>query len=300
MSAARNTTRVGPTAHYTAYTWYRNGMSHQALSTPLGQVLFRTLEIPVTAYRRLLGGPTLESILLQRHRIIDHLLDAAVTSGTVGQVLEIAGGLSPRGWSMSQRHASCDLTYVEGDLPGMAARKRQLLEDAGLRGDRHHVVPLDALVDAGPEALDAIAERLLDPQRGLAVITEGLLNYLDEPEVRGLWARIARLLRRHPSGLYLSELHLGCEVKRLGLLGAFRRVLGAFTGGRIHLHFETPADVVAALEQAGFTAQTLHRPVDFASVLPIPRTRGADLVRVLEASVHGPGRVSSSADPTVT
>lgn len=281
MSETRDTTRVGPTAHYTAYTWYRHGMSHRALRTPLGRALYGTLEGPLAVYERVLGGPTLETILLQRHRIIDHLLDTAITSGRVGQVIEIACGLSPRGWSMSERHR--DLVYVEGDLSGMAERKRATLDAAGLGSDNHHVVSLNALVDDGPDALAVIAEQHLDLRRGVAVITEGLLNYLDEDEVRGLWGRIARLLSRHPHGVYLSDLHLGVEVKRLGLVRAFRHALGLFTGGRIHMHFETPPDATAALQEAGFGPVSLHQPAAFSAVLPIPRTPGPDLLRVLEA-----------------
>ena len=48
----------------------------------------------------------------------------------------------------------------------------------------------------------------LDPDRGTAVVTEGLLNYFPTDRVEVLWTRVARELARFPSGLYLSDLHL--------------------------------------------------------------------------------------------
>lgn len=35
---------ISPTAHYTGYVWARNGLSHPALSTREGEVLFASLQ----------------------------------------------------------------------------------------------------------------------------------------------------------------------------------------------------------------------------------------------------------------
>jgi len=51
-------------------------------------------------------------------------------------VIEVAAGLSPRGWRFRRRYGD-RLTYVEADLPAMAARKRGALERMGSLGDRH-------------------------------------------------------------------------------------------------------------------------------------------------------------------
>src|SRR6185436_10973917 len=99
-------------------------------------------------------------MLLARHRAIDHLLDRAIADGRVGQVIEIAAGLSPRGWRFTERHQ--DLTYLEADLPDMAARKRAILAEVGPESPRHRVVDVDALADVGPTSIAAIAATL-DP-----------------------------------------------------------------------------------------------------------------------------------------
>src|ERR1700704_6276091 len=68
---------ISPTAHYTGYVWARNGLSHPRLETLEGRVMFESLR-PISAVSTTLGGPSLESYLLARHRAIDALLDNAI------------------------------------------------------------------------------------------------------------------------------------------------------------------------------------------------------------------------------
>lgn len=273
-----NPATISPTAHYTAAVWGGAGLSHPALVTPEGRVLVQALR-PLMAATGALGGPRLRDFLLARHRIIDHLLVGAIEDGRVGQVIEIAAGMSPRGWSLHQRFGD-RLTYVEADLPGMAARKREALAAAGSLGAHHRVAELDALSDNGPLSLPAVAASL-DPARGVAIVTEGLLNYLDRGAVLGLWQRIAEVLAGFPSGLYLSDLHLADEAGGV-VPRAFMAALSVFVLGRVHLHFDDEADASAALSAAGLAA-TLHRPPAFAGRLEGCGEPGARLVRVIEA-----------------
>ena len=159
-------------------------------------MLFDSLQ-PGMLVSRAAGGATLEAYLLARHRAIDALLERAIERGEVSQVIEVACGLSPRGWRFATRHGD-RLLYVEADLPDMAARKRAALERMGSLGDRHRVVEIDALRDDGPASLAAVAAEL-DPGEGLAIITEGLLGYLSDGRGRGAVAAVrahARRLRR--------------------------------------------------------------------------------------------------------
>ena len=263
---------ISPTAHYTAAVWGAHGLSHPAFVTTEGRALHLALR-PTMFALAAAGQPRLEDFLLARHAIIDTLLEEAIAAGRVGQVVEIAAGMSPRGWRFAQRHGDA-LAYVEADLPGMAARKREALARAGVaEGGAHRVVELDALSDDGLAALAAT----LDPGRGLAVVTEGLLNYFDRDAVLGLWRRIAATLRGFPDGLYLSDLHLESEAG--GRLGrAFAVGLGVFVRGQVHLHFADAAEAERELHAAGFARAVLHRPAAFG----FERT-GAQLVRVVDA-----------------
>ena len=152
MSAiADDGSRISPTAHYTADVWVRSGLSDPALSTRLGAVLHAALAPLNETYGRLSDRPNLDAMLVARHRALDALLQRAIAAGRVGQVVEIAAGLSGRGCRFARRFP--DLRYVETDLPDMAAHKRRVLDEAGLRGANHEVRELDALASAGPASV---------------------------------------------------------------------------------------------------------------------------------------------------
>jgi len=267
---------ISPTAHYTAYVWARNGLSHPALATPEGRVLFTALQ-PVIAAGRPFGGASLESYLLTRHQAIDALLERAIERDGVTQVVEIACGLSPRGWRFAQRYGE-RITYVEADLPGMAARKRAALDRIGCLSGHHRVVALDALLDDGPESLAALATTL-HGDGGVAVITEGLLGYLAWPAVEGLWRRIAAVLAGFPEGRYFSDLHMGSVQN--AQVRIFRVALSAFVRGQVHLHFDDPLSGERAACDTGFASARLRRG---SEITETDRGRGSDMVHILEAS----------------
>lgn len=279
----RRPERVSPTAHYTGYTWYRQGWSHPALATREGRWLHRAIE-PFDLLAGRLGAPTLDGFLQARHAVIDDLLSHAIEDGRVGQVVEVAAGLSPRGWDFMRRYGE-QLRYVEADLPRMAARKERLLRKANLLRPGHRVVTLDALADSGPQSLAALADSL-DPQQGLAIVTEGLLNYFDLGSVQSMWRRFAGTLRRFPQGLYLSDLHLAGE-NRGPLTQVFGVLLGTFVRGRVYLHFSGATEAIAALCGAGFDEAQLHAPAALLRARGTPTQPGAELVRVIEARTGG-------------
>jgi O-methyltransferase involved in polyketide biosynthesis len=252
--------RISPTAHYTSWVWFRNGLSHTALASSTGRALYASLWAADRAWERLGREPGLERFLLARHRTIDERLEAAIARGEVAQVLEIAAGFSPRGFRFAQRHPS--LLYVEGDLPAVADAKRARLDAAGLRGAHHEVVALDAVREEG---LDAALARL-DPARSTAVITEGLIGYLDRATVEQLWRRLARALARFPRGVYFADLYLEEDLQRSAAKRAFRAMLSTFVRGQTHTQADDEAAAHAMLARAGFSRVALHRPTDGAGV----------------------------------
>ena len=265
----RDSSAISPTAHYTGEIWRRNGLSDPALGTWQGRLLHGAVE-PLMLLSRGLGGETLEDFLVARHRIIDSVLEQAIAASEVGQVVEIAAGMSPRGLRFTRRHP--DLIYIETDLSAMAARKREALDRAGAQ---HRVVELDAMLESGPGSLAELAGGL-DRGRGLAVISEGLLNYFPRGADLDLFSRIRAALGRFPRGLYLADVVL--SDRGSGALGrAFGSVLGAFVRGRIHLPFRDRADAIAGLERAGFERAVVHRGSEGGAA------RGADRVAVIEA-----------------
>ncbi len=270
---------VSPTAHYTGYVWTKNGLSHPALSTLTGRIFFDSMR-PSMAVTKALSGMNIEGFLLARHLVIDRLLERRIESGEVGQVLEVACGMSPRGWRFATRYGR-RLDYVEADLPAMAARKREALAQAGSLGKHHRVLEVDALAESGGRSLAALTASL-DPERGLAILTEGLVHYLDPEGLAGLWRRTAEVLGGFSCGVYISDVHLEDEAGGLRA-DAFRLALSAFVRGRVHPHFADEAEAVAALRAAGFATAALHSPLEWAVELDLDE-RGASVVRVIEAS----------------
>jgi O-methyltransferase involved in polyketide biosynthesis len=266
---------ISPTAHYTGYVWARNGLSHEALATQEGRLLYESLR-PVMTVSGLLGRGTLEAYLLARHTAIDALLERAIEQHGVTQVVEVASGLSPRGWRFTQRYGS-RITYIETDLPEMVERKQRALERMGAH---HRVMALDALEEDG---LAALADEL-DRGTGLAIVTEGLLGYLPTDAVNGLWRRFAAVLSGFAGGSggggrYISDLHLaGVQTREVR---AFRVLLSLFVRGRVYLHFQDAEEAVQALGAAGFGHAELHRAVDVGRA---NRDPGARLSNIIEAS----------------
>lgn len=272
---------VSPTAHYTGAIWARHRLGHPAFATTEGRLMLAA-SAPAMRVAAALGAPTLEGLLLARHRVIDARLDAAIADGRVSQVIEIAAGLSPRGWRYAKQYGP-RLTYIEADLPAMAERKRQLLARVGVRNETaHRVATIDAFAVDGPNSLAAIAATL-DPNRGTAVITEGLVNYFPLADITALWARIATVLHGFPHGLYLSDLHIAGENRNVAVR-AFVAGLSAFVRGRVHLHFRDTGDARRSLLDCGYDSATLLSPADFADRHRECRNRAARLVRIVEAT----------------
>jgi len=278
MAASEGSSAISPTAHYTGETWVRNGLSHPELATWQGRLFYDALRLP-NAASRLLGGPSLEPMLLARHRVIDALLEELIEGG-VTQVIEAACGMSPRGWRFCERYGDA-LTYVEADLPAMARRKREALARMGSLGDHHRVAELDLLRDGGPGSLEELVGTM-DSSESLAIVTEGLLVYLDDETMESLWARLARALEPFPNGAYLADFRFA---RGRGFAErAFEQLLGTFVGGDIHPFQGDEAAAEAALRAAGFDQVELHRcdehPVAAGSV---PEA-SAGMLSIIEAT----------------
>src|SRR5215470_20001462 len=218
---------ISPTAHYTGYVWYVSGQSHEAFATRRGRWMYEALRAPNSVAQRV-GLPTIPGMLLARHRLIDLRLANAIDAGEISQIVEVAAGLSPRGWRFRTRYGDA-ITYVEADLPGMLANKRRVLAQLGGETATHYTVEIDALVDRGPTSIDHICAQL-DPTRGTAIITEGLINYFERSIVVGIWERFHRAIARFPRGMYLSDLIVQ-EGNRGPIVNGFSWVLSAFVRG---------------------------------------------------------------------
>ena len=286
---AHDSSGISFTAFYTGEVWRRHGLSVDFLAQPRGRLLYaagRPVEMLAEA---VLGGGN-ETMLLQRHLIIDHVLERAIQHEGYTQVVEIACGLSPRGTLAARRFAGQDLHYIEADLPAMAARKRDLLQAAGELDARDGVVDIDILAQQLPHSLEAVFAAL-DPARKTLVITEGLVNYFDHATVSGFWRRLAAELRRFPAGLYLTDLYPNFQWHRIAQAARlFKAALSVATRSSVTLHFGNEEAIRVGFRDCGFHQVQVHLPENYYGVLDIPVQRTPSFVRVVEGRVrHGAG-----------
>lgn len=285
MAADTDSSGISFTAFYTGEVWHRHGLSVPFLASRQGHWLYFAGR-PMEWAGKALFGTNNEIMLLQRHHMIDHLLEKAITEEGVSQVVEIACGLSPRGTLMSQRFADRDLHYIEADLPGMAARKRQLLASAGELNAQHRVIDINILEQDTPEALERVFAQELDPTRKTLVITEGLVNYFDYSTIHGFWTRLAAALKPFPSGIYLTDLYPNFRWHRsVRAANAFKSALAVATRSQVTLHFDTEDAIRDGFHEAGYAHTSVHLPESYYDVLDIPVMRTPSLVRVIENMV---------------
>lgn len=116
--------------------------------------------------------------LVARTKVIDDVIAKAIAAGC-DKVLNLAAGLDTRPYRLD---LPPDFAWVEADLPELLAEKEQLLADETPRCRlRRHPVDL-----ADPAARDAFLNRELEGATKALVLTEGLLMYLEERDVRAL------------------------------------------------------------------------------------------------------------------
>jgi O-methyltransferase involved in polyketide biosynthesis len=273
----RSSEKVSPTAYATGNLWVRLGLSHPVLSTPQG----RRLDKAFSLLMRAIGGRSFGTLMYVRHVGIDAQLAHAIKQGRVGTVIEIAAGLSGRGIRMMKRYGK-KIEYIETDLPNMVALKRERLEKANLLSKRHRVVVLNALADKGEDSLAELV-KTLDKTKGVAIITEGLLNYLNHEEAQGVWTRIAKNLKLFPHGLYLADAYLMRGNRSLPAI-IFGAVLSTFVRGRMYVHFKTMAHGIDLMRKSGFRSVALHEPRSLPETRIVAARPGGDRVLILEAS----------------
>jgi O-methyltransferase involved in polyketide biosynthesis len=280
-STSKDTSSISFTALYTGHVWYANGLSAPAFHTRRGSFFYHALA-PFEYVGGQIAGGNIRTFLLQRHHLIDHLVREAIEQRGVTQILEIACGLSPRGYRFRQQYPQ--LTYVEADLPDMAARKHRLLSAQQCLGDQHRVVPLNIFSTEGVDAMEVVAAKCFDRSQPLLVITEGLVNYFSLETISPFWQRLQQLLSGYAGGSYLTDnyplFHDHPFHRTMKTLGG---MLGAVSRSQVSFHFGSDEEASQHLRGLGFREVLIHNPRHYYDQLPVPRSRGNPFVRVVEA-----------------
>jgi O-methyltransferase involved in polyketide biosynthesis len=275
-----DTSSISFTALYTGHVWYANQMSERFFTTPASHALYWAMQ-PLEATARKLAGMNVTDTLLQRHQIIDQRLDELIRHEGVTQVLEIACGLSPRGFHFVQKYPQ--LRYVEADLPHMVTRKRNILARHGQLGQHHDVQVCNFFEKDTTGSLENLVRREFDSTRPLVILTEGLVNYFELPVISAVWARIARLAGTFPKAWYLTDLYPDLPGRAAPFVRTAAKLLGAVSRAEVSLHFNHDEQIEDGFKACGFSPVTVHKPEDWYDRLPIPQSRSR--IRVVEATV---------------
>ena len=173
-----------------------------------------------SAFGESLSCPTQARAILKQLGILDDAIHAqlsllfrsryfaindAIAAAGVRQILEIASGISPRGLQWSRRQPGT--VYIESDLPALMREKAKVLrtaifEDGGDNRGVLHCCGLDAL------NLASIRHALAytDPDAKLVILTEGLLLYFNEHELRQFLQHLRTILTERRNAVWVADL----------------------------------------------------------------------------------------------
>lgn len=240
------------TALYTNGTWTWGRLpGAELLASRAAKTVFDCTNLALAATKPLTRAPSLRCSLLQRHVIIDKLLEAAGAK----HVLELAAGLSRRGVAVS---ADPSVTYTEVDRPGVVAIKRKLL---GRSAEGRAVLARPNLRLAAADLAGAALEPFCSapPATPLFVVAEGLFMYPDAAGRRALWRRIRALFDERP-GTLVFDLVPNAERPKPGFAGrALELVLKATTRGATLEQDGAGRDQIAAeLRDLGFAVELVE------------------------------------------
>lgn len=238
------------TAHYTGYVWYQMGISHPNFATPEGQIYAQMVD-PAECLAEFFWGSSIRTTLKQRHEMLDARLEALIAEHPQVQILEIACGLSPRGWLFREKYP--DIQFVELDLPDMAQMKREAL--ATLQPEAQ-VIGADLFSDK----VSAVF-RGFDVSKPLVIISEGLINYFALDQLRYLLQRLVKYTREFPALYYLSDVYpmpLQPHFRMLAWQASW--ILKTMSHSDFDFHFNTPQEVAAFFRSCGFGKVSLLQP----------------------------------------
>ncbi|MCH7304195.1 class I SAM-dependent methyltransferase [Acinetobacter higginsii] len=265
------------TAHYTGYIWYQMGISHPALATAKGKTL-AALVHPIESWAEKYVGGSMRTTLKQRHSILDSHLKELIEQHPNLQVLEIACGLSPRGWWFRQHYPN--ITYRELDLPDMAATKQAALQQ--IESNVDEVLSVDLFTDAFAAAFE-----VFDPQRPLVIISEGLINYFEKPMLQQLIQAIANYGQSFKELHYLTDIYPEPTQNKLAtIIWNSSRLLKWMSRSAFSFHFKNPAEVENFFQEAGFNQVEVLQPKQFFEHTHLKNKQQhlGDLVWVIQAT----------------
>ncbi len=267
------------TAHYTGYIWYQMGISHPLLATSKGKTL-AMIAHPIEKFGEKYVGGSMRTTLKERHTMLDDRLRQLIEQYPNLQILEIAAGLSPRGWWFRQHYPMIE--YRELDLPDMAQTKQAALKQIDTNSP--DVLSVDLFTEDFQKAFEVFA-----PKRPLVVISEGLINYFTKELLQQLIQSIAKYGQHFQAFHYLTDLYPEPVKNKLAkVIWNSSKLLKVMSRSAFSFHFITPEEVRTFIQQAGFSKVQVTQPSLYFKKDKIalnPEEHLGDLVWMIDASI---------------
>ena len=239
------------TAHYTGYIWYQMGISHPLLATSKGKTL-AMIAHPIESWGEKYVGGSMRTTLKERHTMLDDRLRQLIEQSPDLQVLEIAAGLSPRGWWFRQHYPMVD--YRELDLPDMAQTKQNALKQMDEKSP--DVLSVDLFTEDFQKAFD-----IFDRNRPLVVISEGLINYFTKELLQQLIQSIVDYGKDFKTLHYLTDLYPEPVKNKLAkVIWNSSKLLKVMSRSAFSFHFVSPEEVRNFMQHAGFRQVQVIQP----------------------------------------
>lgn len=268
------------TAHYTGYIWYSMGISHPVFATSKGKMLAKLVH-PLESWAEKFVGGSMRTTLKQRHSMIDQHLIQLIERHPDLQVLEIASGLSPRGWNFRQKFPNID--YRELDLPDMARVKTQALQKIDCTSPE--VLSVDLFTADFEQAF-----QVFDPTRPLVIISEGLINYFNKNMLLQLLHAISNYGKNFKELHYLTDIYPEPVKNKLAnFIWGCSKLLKLMSRSAFSFHFVHPQQAQSFFQQAGFEQVNITQPQLYfdhqTSSLSCNDEHLGDLVWMIHASI---------------
>lgn len=231
------------------------------------------LVAPLDALSKAAFGVTMGHTLTVRHKLIDKRAKLFIEKYPNAQVIELAAGLSPRGWRFT--HLYDDIDYYEVDLPAMSALKAERAK--GLP----HPIPQFVAADIFSEKFNALLANL-DPKRPLLIISEGLINYFSLELLGSLARKLSTQSKPFAARLWLTENYpLNDNPRVAWLIKYASALLKKLSQSQFSFYFLTPTEVANFFKQHGFSRIDVYQP-SVGSAKPENAYHAGDTVWVLE------------------
>jgi O-methyltransferase involved in polyketide biosynthesis len=195
-------------------------------------------------------------------------LNKAIRAGNYDSVLELAAGYSARGFELSESVS----IYIDSDLPNVVTQKRAILEQSKPPPWPAHVhfQQLNVMSDRLSDAINMVS---VVPKRGVAIICEGLFQYLDRAEMRNAALNILEVLVQHGGAWFTPDLSTKEQYERYykfdPAMSSVVKMRSEATGRNMHeFGFETIAEIVSFFSGLGFRVERtpmLLPPSDISS-----------------------------------